>query len=65
MVLHKAYMPRVLIRNGFHINTIEGNKLNSEEGQDEIAKAIADAVISYKKNINGEMEVFEERPVQN
>jgi N-acetylmuramoyl-L-alanine amidase len=38
--------------------------LNSEEGQDEIAKAIADAVISYKKNINGEMEVFEERPVQ-
>jgi N-acetylmuramoyl-L-alanine amidase len=44
-------MPRVLIEMGFHINTIEGNKLNSEEGQDEIAKAIADAVISYKKNI--------------
>jgi N-acetylmuramoyl-L-alanine amidase len=40
--------------------------LNSEEGQDEIAKAIADAVISYKKEYygNGEMEVFEERPVQ-
>ena len=66
MVLHKAYMPRVLIEMGFISNTIEGNKLNSEEGQDEIAKAIADAVISYKKEYygNGEMEVFEERPVQ-
>ena len=59
-------MPRVLIEMGFISNTIEGNKLNSEEGQDEIAKAIADAVISYKKEYygNGEMEVFEERPVQ-
>ncbi len=66
MVLHKAYMPRVLIEMGFISNTIEGNKLNSEEGQDEIAKAIADAVISYKKEYygNGEMEIFEERPVQ-
>ena len=66
MVLHKAYMPRVLIEMGFISNTIEGNKLNSDEGQDEIAKAIADAVISYKKEYygNGEMEVFEERPVQ-
>ena len=66
MVLHKAYMPRVLIEMGFISNTIEGNKLNSEEGQDEIAKAVADAVISYKKEYygNGEMEVFEERPVQ-
>lgn len=66
MVLHKAYMPRVLIEMGFISNTIEGNKLNSEEGQDEIAKAISDAVISYKKEYygNGEMEVFEEVPVQ-
>jgi N-acetylmuramoyl-L-alanine amidase len=40
--------------------------LNSEEGQDEIAKAIADAVLAIKKEYygNGEMEVFEERPVQ-
>ena len=66
MVLHKAYMPRVLIEMGFISNTIEGNKLNSEEGQDEIAKAIADAVISYKKEYygNGEVELFEERPSQ-
>ena len=66
MVLHKAYMPRVLIEMGFISNTIEGNRLNSEEGQDEIAKAIADAVISYKKEYygNGEVELFEERPSQ-
>ncbi|RBN50130.1 N-acetylmuramoyl-L-alanine amidase family protein [Flavobacterium psychrolimnae] len=66
MVLHKAYMPRVLIEMGFISNTTEGNKLNSEEGQDEIAKAIADAIISYKKEYygSGEMEFFEERPSQ-
>ncbi|SFF19371.1 N-acetylmuramoyl-L-alanine amidase family protein [Flavobacterium xueshanense] len=66
MVLHKAYMPRVLIEMGFISNTIEGNKLNTEEGQDEIAKAIADAVISYKKEYygSGEVELFEERPSQ-
>jgi N-acetylmuramoyl-L-alanine amidase len=49
MVLHKAYMPRVLIETGFISNTIEGNLLNSEEGQNEIASAIADAIISYKR----------------
>lgn len=66
MVLHKAYMPRVLIEMGFISNTIEGNKLNSEEGQQEIARAIADAIISYKKEYfgNGEGEVYEERPSQ-
>lgn len=66
MVLHKAYMPRVLIEMGFISNTIEGNKLNSEEGQDEIAKAIAYAIISYKKEYygNGEVELFDERPSQ-
>ncbi|MFV8334771.1 N-acetylmuramoyl-L-alanine amidase family protein [Flavobacterium sp. RSP29] len=66
MVLHKAYMPRVLIEMGFISNTFEGNKLNSEDGQNEIAKAIADAIISYKKEYfgNGEVEIFEERPSQ-
>ena len=31
MVLHKAYMPRVLIETGFISNTTEGNLLNSGE----------------------------------
>jgi N-acetylmuramoyl-L-alanine amidase len=66
MVLHKAYMPRVLIEMGFISNRTEGNILNSEEGQNEIAKAIADAIISYKKEYfgNGEFEVIGELPSQ-
>jgi N-acetylmuramoyl-L-alanine amidase len=49
MVLHKAYMPRVLIEMGFISNPTEGSKLDSEEGQQEIAESIANAIISYKK----------------
>lgn len=66
MVLHKAYMPRVLIETGFISNTIEGNLLNSEEGQNEIAKAISGAIIRYKKEYfgGGELEVNEELPSQ-
>lgn len=53
MVLHKAYMPRVLIEMGFISNPVEGAKLDSEEGQEEIAQSIADAIISYKKEYFG------------
>ena len=53
MVLHKAYMPRVLVETGFISNATEGNLLNSEEGQNEIAQAIADAIISYKREYFG------------
>lgn len=66
MVLHKAYMPRVLIEMGFISNPTEGNRLNSEEGQNEIAKAIAGAIIDYKKEYfgSGESQVFEVKPSQ-
>ena len=50
MVLHKAYMPRVLIETGFISNPTEGAKLDSDEGQDEVAQAIAEAIIGYKKD---------------
>ncbi|TBX68360.1 N-acetylmuramoyl-L-alanine amidase [Flavobacterium silvisoli] len=53
MVLHKAYMPRVLIEMGFISNPAEGAKLDSEEGQQEIAEAIANAIINYKKEYFG------------
>ena len=53
MVLHKAYMPRVLIETGFISNPVEGNVLDSEEGQNDIARAIADAIISYKNEFFG------------
>ena len=53
MVLHKAYMPRVLIEMGFISNQAEGSKLDSEEGQQEIAESIANAIVSYKKEYFG------------
>ncbi len=54
MVLHKAYMPRVLIETGFISNPTEGARLDSEEGQQEIATAIAEAITSYKKDFFGD-----------
>jgi len=54
MVLHKAYMPRVLVEMGFISNPIEGDILNSEEGQDELADAIANAIISYRNENFGD-----------
>ncbi|RZJ34280.1 MAG: N-acetylmuramoyl-L-alanine amidase [Flavobacterium sp.] len=53
MVLHKAYMPRVLIEMGFISNPDDGSYLDSEEGQTQTARAIADAIISYKKEYYG------------
>lgn len=54
MVLHKAYMPRVLVEMGFISNPVEGDILNSEEGQDELADAIANAIISYRNENFGD-----------
>ena len=53
MVLHKAYMPRVLIETGFISNPKDGAYLDSAAGQLEIAKAIAAAIVSYKKEYFG------------
>lgn len=49
-VLDASYMPGVLIEIGFLSNKVEGTYLNTEEGQNEISKAIAEAILSYKKN---------------
>ncbi len=53
MVLHKAYMPRVLIETGFISNVDEGVRLDSEVGQQEVAQSIAEAIVSYKKELFG------------
>jgi N-acetylmuramoyl-L-alanine amidase len=54
MVLHKAYMPRILIEMGFISNVDEGSRLNSEDGQLETAQSIANAIVQYKKDFYGE-----------
>lgn len=64
MVLHKAYMPRVLIEMGFISNPTEGALLDSDEGQDGIATSIANAIISYKKEYYGANKGEGEKPSQ-
>lgn len=51
IVLHQTFMPSVLVETGFLTNKNEGTYLNSREGQAEMGKAIADAIILYKSNL--------------
>lgn len=48
-VLHGAFMPSILIELGFLSNSEEGEYLNSEEGKNEMARCIANAIIDYKR----------------
>ena len=66
MVLHKAYMPRVLVETGFVSNPTEGDLLNSEAGQNDIAEAIAQAILSYKREYfgNGNSDADDVKPVK-
>lgn len=51
IVLHQSYMPSVLIETGFITNKKEGAYLNSKKGKSQMAKAISDAILTYKKSI--------------
>ena len=48
-VLDAATMPGVLIELGFLSNKNEGEYLNSDEGQTEMARQIANSIINYKR----------------
>ncbi|AVR46398.1 N-acetylmuramoyl-L-alanine amidase [Christiangramia fulva] len=52
IVLHQTYMPSVLVETGFLTNNQEGAYLNSNRGQDQMAKAISEAIIDYSHTIN-------------
>ncbi|MBD1262784.1 N-acetylmuramoyl-L-alanine amidase [Maribacter polysiphoniae] len=52
IVLHQTFMPSVLVETGFLTNKSEGAYLNSKKGQAEVGKAIADAILIYKKNVH-------------
>ncbi|WP_026705580.1 N-acetylmuramoyl-L-alanine amidase family protein [Flavobacterium soli] len=52
-VLDATIMPGVLVELGFLSNKEEGEYLNSEKGQDELAESIANAIFSYKKEYFG------------
>lgn len=52
IVLHQTYMPSVLVETGFLTNNQEGPYLNSSRGQDDMARAITEAIVQYSKTIN-------------
>jgi N-acetylmuramoyl-L-alanine amidase len=51
LVLAHSGMPAVLIETGYINNPEEEKYLNSEDGQDEIAKSIVNAIIAYRAKI--------------
>jgi len=53
LVLRNTYMPSVLIETGFLTNANEGAYLNSKRGQNEISRAIANAIMKYKSSLDG------------
>src|SRR5436190_7881849 len=53
LVLRKIAMPRILVEMGFISNVTEGNFLESESGQQEVAEDIANAIVGYKKEYFG------------
>ena len=59
IVLHRTFMPSVLIETGFLTNKAEGRYLNSKKGKLEMASAIAKAVVNYKKSVVSSFELNE------
>ena len=67
LVLRQITMPRVLIEMGFVSNKEEGAFLNSEQGQEKLAEAIAGSILDYKNeffNPTNEPVVKEKEPVK-
>lgn len=52
IVLHQTFMPSVLVETGFLTNKTEGAYLNSKKGQEQMGRAIANAVIGYKRSLD-------------
>lgn len=50
-VLHATQMPAVLIETGFIANYDDERYLNSDKGQEEIAQAITNALLKYRKQV--------------
>lgn len=54
LVLNQTAMPSVLTELGFISYKPEGEYLNSDKGQDDLAKALTTAILNYKKEYFGE-----------
>lgn len=64
-VLHRTAMPSILIELGFLSYKPEGEWLNSEQGKDQLAKSIAEAILSYKKDNPVNVDHQDPIPVRN
>ena len=51
LVLHRTFMPSVLVETGFLTNKNEGKYLNSDKGKLAMASSISKAVLKYKNDI--------------
>ena len=63
LVLWRTTMPAILIETGFLTNRAEEKVLASDEGQNQIAHSILDAVKVYRHSIDGT--IYEETPDDN
>ena len=50
-VLHNTYMPSVLVELGFLTHKKEGPYVNSKKGRKELAREIANGVVTYRKHL--------------
>lgn len=51
-VLHHSYMPSVLVELGFLTHKKEGPYVNSKKGRKDMAREIANGIITYRKNLS-------------
>ena len=52
LVIRNTYMPSVLVELGFLTNKTEGAFLNTKKGQFKMAKALKEAIIDYKNELD-------------
>ncbi len=70
LVLNQTAMPSVLTELGFMSNREDNDYMNSEKGQRELAEAISEAVMFYKKeyygvgNLSSSKVKIEEKPIE-
>lgn len=62
LVLNQTAMPSVLTELGFLSHKPEGEFMNSEKGQEELALSLANAILAYKKEYFGGPAIIIEKP---
>ena len=61
LVLRKTTMPSVLVESGYLSNKTEDEYLSKDRGQKQIAKAIFNAFVEYKSEVEGTLAGFSKR----